>query len=117
MKPPNKEMVASKEIPEIIQGILEKLLRGYAPEKVILFGSYAYGSPRPGSDIDLLIIKKTSERFIDRWVTVRRLLSDPKRMISLETLVLTPEELSRRLAIGDQFLAEILEKGAVLYAS
>lgn len=110
-------MVYSKEIQEIIQGILEKLLSGYAPQKVILFGSYAYGNPRPDSDIDLLIIKNTSERFIDRWVTVRRLLSDPKRTISLETLVLTPEELSKRLAIGDQFLVEIIEKGEVLYAA
>lgn len=110
-------MVASKEILEIIQGILEKLLSGYAPQKVILFGSYAYGNPRQDSDIDLLIIKNTSERFIDRWVTVRRLLSDPKRTISLETIVLTPEEISKRLAIGDQFLVEIMEKGEVLYAA
>lgn len=110
-------MVASKEILEIIQGILEKLLSEYAPQKVILFGSYAYGNPRQDSDIDLLIIKNTSERFIDRWVTVRRLLSDPKRTISLETIVLTPEELSKRLAIGDQFLVEIIEKGEVLYAT
>jgi len=109
-------VVASREVPEIIQDILEKLLVGYAPQQVILFGSYAYGNPRPDSDIDLLIVKETSERFIDRWVTVRRLLSDSKRMVPLETLVLTPQEVSKRLAIGDQFLAEIMDKGKVLYA-
>jgi predicted nucleotidyltransferase len=96
-------MTASKEAQEIIQGILDKLLAGYAPQKVILYGSYAYGDPRPDSDIDLLIIKDTSERFIDRWVTVRRILSDPQRKAPLETLVLTPQEVSQRLAIGDQF--------------
>ena len=110
-------MVASVEVRSIIQDILDKLLVGYAPQKVILFGSYAYGDPRPHSDIDLLIIKDTGERFIDRWVTVRHLLSDPERTIPLETLVLTPQELARRMAIGDQFLAEILEKGEVLYAA
>ena len=110
-------MVASKEVQEIVRGILEKLLKGYAPEQVILFGSYVYGDPRPDSDIDLLIIKKTSERFIDRWVTVRGLLSDARRTIPLETIVLTPEEVAARLAIGDQFLAEIMEKGEVLYAA
>ncbi len=110
-------MVASRKTQEVIQDILEKLLAGYAPQKVILFGSYAYGNPRPDSDIDLLIVKETSERFIDRWVTVRRLLSDPTRTVPLETLVLTPQEVSRRLAIGDQFLAEIVEKGKVLYAA
>jgi predicted nucleotidyltransferase len=96
-------MTASKEAQEIIQGILDKLLAGYAPQKVILYGSYAYGDPRPDSDIDLLIIKDTPERFIDRWVTVRRILSDPQRKAPLETLVLTPQEVSQRLAIGDQF--------------
>lgn len=110
-------MMASNEVREVIQDIVDKLLAGYTPQKVILFGSYAYGSPRPDSDIDLLIIKETGERFIDRWVTVRRLLSDPGRIVPLETLVLTPQEVSNRLAVGDQFLAEILEKGEVLYAA
>jgi len=112
-----REMVASREVQEIIQNILERLLIEYAPQKVILFGSYAYGNPRPNSDIDLLIIKETPERFIDRWVSVRRILSDPKRTVPLETLMLTPEEVPRRLAIGDQFLAEVMEKGEVLYAA
>jgi len=110
-------MVASREAWQIIQEVVEKLSTRYAPQKVILFGSYAYGNPRPDSDIDLLVIKETSERFIDRWVTVRRLLSDRKRTVSLEILVLTPQEVSARLAIGDQFLAEIVEKGEVLYAA
>ena len=110
-------MIASAEVGKIIQGILEKLLAGYAPQRVILFGSYAYGTPQPDSDIDLLIIKETAERFIDRWVTVRRILSDPDRKLPLETLVLTPDEVSSRLAIGDQFVAEIMEKGEVLYAA
>ncbi len=110
-------MAISKEMQEIIQHMLEKLLTEYAPQKVILFGSYAYGNPWPDSDIDLLIIKDTSERFIDRWVTVRRILSDPHRTVPLETLVLTPQEVCGRLAIGDQFLAEIMEKGEVLYAA
>ena len=100
-----------------VQDILRKLVAAYTPSRVILFGSHAYGNPRTDSDIDLLIIKETSERFIDRWVTVRRILSDPGRTVGLETLVLTPQELSSRLAMGDQFLTEIVEKGEVLYAA
>lgn len=106
----------ASEARKVIQDIVRKLVAGYAPQKVILFGSYARGTPRPGSDIDLLIVKETSERFIDRWVTVRRLLSDPQRLIPLETIVLTPQELAHRLEVGDQFIAEILEEGEVLYA-
>ena len=109
-------MVGTQETRKIIGDILQKLVAEYAPQRVILFGSYAYGNPRSDSDIDLLIIKETSDRFIDRWVTVRRILSDPERTVSLETLVLTPQEVERRLAIGDQFLAEILDKGEILYA-
>jgi predicted nucleotidyltransferase len=110
-------MTANKHAQQVIQEILRKLITQYAPQKVILFGSYAYGTPDPESDLDLLIIKETSERFIDRWVTVRRILSDPRRRIPLETIVLTPQEVAKRLAIGDQFLSEIMEKGEVLYAS
>jgi predicted nucleotidyltransferase len=109
-------MIKNNEVREIIQNILEKLIAEYAPQKVILFGSYAYGEPHPDSDIDLLIIKETSERFIDRWVTVQRILTGTHRSFPVETLVLTPKEIETRLAIGDQFIGEILEKGNVLYA-
>lgn len=105
------------QVQKTIQEMLRKLVAVYSPQRVILFGSYAYGASHPDSDIDLLIIKETSERFIDRWVTVRRILSDPDRMLPIDTLVLTPEEVSRRLEVGDQFVAEILEKGEVLYAA
>ena len=99
-----------------IQNLLDRLVADYAPEKVILFGSHVSGNPRPDSDIDLLIIKDTTERFIDRWVTIRRILSDSKRTVGLETIVLTPEEVMKRLAMGDQFISGILETGEVLYA-
>ena len=110
-------MTSHEEAREIIQGMVNTLRKGYAPQRVILFGSHAYGTPRSDSDIDLLIIKETSERFIDRWVTVRRILSDAQRKIPVETLVLTPQEVSKRLAIGDQFIAEIMKEGEVLYAA
>jgi predicted nucleotidyltransferase len=110
-------MMTPQTAQEIIQDILKKLVVSYSPQKVILFGSYAYGNPGPDSDIDLLVIKETRERFIDRWVTVRRLLSDPTRTLPLEVIVLTPVEVSNRLDIGDQFLAEILERGEVLHAT
>ena len=110
-------MASPRETRDIIEDIVDKLLSGYAPHKVILFGSHAYGRPEPDSDIDLLVIKETPERFLDRCVAVRRVLSDRERTVPLELLVLTPQELSRRLAMGDQFLAEIVEKGQVLYAA
>ena len=68
-------MTVTGEKSTVIQNILRKLIEEYTPEKVILFGSYAYGDPDPDSDIDLLIIKETSDRFLDRWVTVQRILT------------------------------------------
>ncbi len=100
-----------------IDKIVRQVVAAYRPEKIILFGSYAYGNPDADSDLDLLIIKKTSQSFIDRLVQVRKILTDPNRSVPLETIVLTPEELNVRLKIGDQFIQEIVTRGEVLYAA
>ena len=97
--------------------IVKQLVDAYRPEKIILFGSYAYGVPHQDSDLDILIIKKTSQPFIDRLVEVRKILTDPNRSVPFEPIVLTPEELNARLNIGDQFIDEIVTKGEVLYAA
>lgn len=60
---------------EIIAGITSALVAAYAPERIILFGSFAYGEPDEDSDIDLLIIKDTHERFLDRMSTGRDIAS------------------------------------------
>ncbi|MCL4514356.1 MAG: nucleotidyltransferase domain-containing protein [Firmicutes bacterium] len=110
-------IVADKEIQQAINRIMGKLLSEYGPQKVILFGSYAYGTPEQDSDLDLLIVKETTERPIDRWVTVQRILTGTHRSLPVDTLVLTPQEIESRIAVGDQFIKEILQKGATLYAA
>jgi predicted nucleotidyltransferase len=110
-----RKMNAATETRDMILEIVSKIKKEYQPNKVILFGSYAYGQPDRDSDIDLLIIKDTPERPIDRQVAVTRIASDSKRLIPLEVIVLTPEEVRERLRIGDQFLREILSKGEVLH--
>ncbi len=109
-------MKKSTKVRTEIKKIARQVVKAYQPEKIILFGSYAYGEPDADSDLDLLIIKKTSEQFIDRWVTVRRIVSDPKRSIPFEPIVLTPDEVEERLAIGDQFVEEIVTEGEILYS-
>ncbi len=100
-----------------IERIVRRIAEGYQPIKVILFGSHAYGEPTADSDIDLLIVKETADRFIDRWVAVRELIADPERRIPVEPIVVTPDELQRRLAGGDQFFQEIVARGKLLYAA
>jgi len=108
-------MTTNTSFRKIITEIMDRILKGYKPNKVILFGSYAYGEPTEDSDIDLLIIKNTDKRPIDRWVEVKRLLRDISRTFPVSPLVYTEEEIEQRLAVKDFFIKEILEKGDVLY--
>ncbi|MCX7790595.1 MAG: nucleotidyltransferase domain-containing protein [Chloroflexaceae bacterium] len=87
----------------------------YQPERIVLFGSFAAGEPDADSDIDLLIIKTTTESPLERRVRVRRLVADPERRVLFSPLVLTPEALERRLALGDPFYQDILVRGKTLY--
>lgn len=99
----------------MIDEILERIITRYAPQKVVLFGSYAYGQPDEESDVDLLIVKETNKRPIERWMDLKRLLRDRNRPVSVSPLVYTPQELEDRLALKDFFVQEVLEKGKVLY--
>ena len=101
----------------VIQKIVQTLVAGYLPQKIILFGSYAYGQPDLDSDIDLLIIKATEEGFLERLHTVRRVTVGTHPSVPFDPIVLTPAELADRLEAGDQFLKEIVDRGEVLYAA
>jgi predicted nucleotidyltransferase len=107
-------MNGTNEIQRIID-VLQKIVVGYSPQRVILFGSHAYGQPDENSDIDLLIIKETKKRPIERWMEVKRLVRDRNRTVSVSPLVYTLRELEERLAIKNFFIQEVLEKGKVLY--
>ena len=108
-------MIGDEESRQIILGMAEKIIREYQPKKIILFGSYAYGEPTEDSDVDLLIIKNTDKRPIDRWIEVKKLLRDAARRLPVSPLVYTEEEIEEGNAIKDFFIEEIFEKGEVLY--
>jgi len=90
-----------------------KNLKKYKPEKIILFGSYAWGKPKKDSDIDILIIKKTKESPYKRIPKARSYLHNINR--AFDILVMKPEEVKRRLKLGDFFIKEIIKRGKVLY--
>lgn len=108
-------MVADKNSKDIILTMVEKIKKEYQPEKMILFGSYAWGNPTKDSDLDILIIKKTDESPLNRWVKVRNIVYKENLFMPFEPLVYTPEELNERIKIGDSFIGQILSKGEVLY--
>ncbi|MBI4831494.1 MAG: nucleotidyltransferase domain-containing protein [Candidatus Lindowbacteria bacterium] len=111
----NKLVTGSEEIRETIRDMVEKIVQGYQPKKIILFGSFAYGQPSEDSDIDLFIIKNTDQKPIERWTEIKRLLRDLSHSVPVAPLVYTEQELEARRAIKDFFVEEILEKGEVLY--
>jgi predicted nucleotidyltransferase len=81
---------------------------------VILFGSHAYGQPREGSDVDLLVVLPYEGSPAAMSVAILRAVQ-PR--VPVDVIVRTPEDLERRLALGDFFLREIMDKGIVLHES
>lgn len=88
-----------------------KQLEPYKPEKIILFGSYAHGEPHGDSDVDLLVIKRTKEPFIERQVKVQSLL---RSTTPVDAFVFTPEEFEQAKS-KSILIQEAMEKGKVIY--
>ena len=105
-----RQRIPERTIRALAQAIAEK----FHPQRIILFGSYAYGQPEPESDLDLLVVMDTSLRESEQALDIRRQLN---LLFGLDLLVYTPEKLAQRLAWGDSFLQEITQRGLVLYES
>ncbi|MBI4769160.1 MAG: nucleotidyltransferase domain-containing protein [Chloroflexi bacterium] len=72
--------------------IIRRIVEAYAPDKIILYGSYAYGTPGPESDFDLLIVKETAEPPRDRRFAVRKAVWPLPTTIPVEPLVVTESD-------------------------
>ena len=99
------------KIPEI----REKIVREMNPEKIILFGSYAWGKPNSDSDVDLFIVKDSKERRIDRIREVRKIILGSG--VAVDILVYTPKEIEKRVDLEDPFILNILNKGRIIYSA
>jgi predicted nucleotidyltransferase len=97
----------------LLREITNRIVEAFDPEKVILFGFHAAGTPRSDSDVDLLVIMEAEGPPIQRAVAVKR-VSRP-RFVAMDVLVKTPEEVANQLQRGNLFLRQILEEGTVLY--
>src|SRR3989344_1093072 len=91
--------------------ITKRIIAEYDPEKIILFGSFAWGNPGPDSDVDLLIIKDTKQDFFERSMAVRRIIDG---VLPVDILIRTPEEIKKRLMLGDFFYINIIKNGKYL---
>ena len=95
-----------------IRDLCGEIARKFKPEKIILFGSHAYGKARWDSDVDLLVVMPFTGRPANQATRIRSSIDAP---FPIDLLVRTPDQISKRLAMGDFFISEILEHGKVLY--
>jgi uncharacterized protein len=96
-----------------LQQIVDRIIEVYGPEKIILFGSYANGTAKESSDIDLLLVKETNEVPVDRASFVRNSLRS--FLLPMDILVYTPEEIERSKETKYSFISQVLKSGKILY--
>ena len=96
-----------------IRRFAREVAQKFKPDKIILFGSYAYGTPTPDSDVDILVVMPARNQH-DQSVKIRSAIP---RAFPMDLIVRTPKNLGWRLAAGESFHTEIVTKGKVLYAA
>jgi predicted nucleotidyltransferase len=97
---------------EQIEALSQQIVSEFHPEQIVLFGSYAVGQPAADSDVDLLVVLPF-EGYPFRKASQILRATDPDFAVDL--LARTPEQIQHRLALGDSFIKEILDKGKVLH--
>jgi predicted nucleotidyltransferase len=95
----------------VIRDYARQIAEQFRPDRIILFGSYAYGRPHKDSDVDILVVMPAGDE-INQAV---RILERTDSCFPLDLIVRTPHNLRWRLQEGDWFLREIVGRGTVLY--
>ena len=106
-----------RRVDNVLAQVVQVLTSRYQPERIVLFGSWAYGEPSDESDIDVLIIKQTDQPFHRRWAEVAKLLQPVVRGVDFSPFVMTPKELTQRQRARDPFIEDVLTRGETLYAA
>jgi uncharacterized protein len=102
----------------LLEPYLRAIVEKTHPEKIILFGSYAYGAPTEHSDFDLLVIRRNIASSKESNMEIRMAIWDvPAEPASFTFLSKTPEQFKAKLAEGSFVYTDIAEKGVVLYAA
>ncbi len=99
---------------EELKDITDALVREYQPEKIILFGSRAWGAPHEGSDIDICVLKETRQDPLDMMRDIHRVVFGRTRN-GVDVVAYTPSRFTERLRMGDPFVKRIAGGGKVLY--
>jgi predicted nucleotidyltransferase len=95
-----------------IRQLCKRIVQEFNPEKIILFGSHAYGQPTLESDLDLLVVMQFNGDPLEQAVSMLNCLNV---LLPIDLLVRTPEQMRHRLEMGDRFMRDIVERGQVMY--
>jgi predicted nucleotidyltransferase len=110
--PPLSRRYRGADVPmAVIRRYARQVAERFRPDKIILFGSHAYGTPHEDSDVDLLVIMPARNQ-LDQAFRIRLAIPAP---FPMDLLVRTPHNLKWRLQEGESFSSEIVAKGKVLY--
>ena len=103
-------MIQSREIKKWC----ERVAREFRPEKIVLFGSYARGTPTEDSDVDVLVVMPLArgQRDVRQAAAIRDRV---RAAFPMDVIVRSPQQIARRLAQGDGFIADVLRHGRVMY--
>lgn len=110
-----KDMSSDKKLQEIIERITKRIVKTIQPEKVVLFGSHAYGIPDNSSDLDFLIVVKQSDQ--PRYKRARNLRRQLWGMTEIpkDLLVYTEAEINEWKNVKEAFITSVVEQGKILY--
>ncbi len=97
---------------KLLRQIADKIHKNCRPEKIILFGSNAWGKPSKHSDIDIFLVMDSNLRRDKRADKISELFAD--RTFPLDVIVYTPHELNKSLKNGNAFISEIINRGKTL---
>jgi len=103
-------MISTRQINDYVK----EIVREFEPERIVMFGSHAAGRPRADSDVDLLVVMRHRGAAAEQAARIRRRV---RAGFPLDIIVRSPTAIRKRMAMGDGFIHEILEKGKVLHES
>jgi predicted nucleotidyltransferase len=109
--PPKRVYRGANVLMRVIRRYARAIAEEFRPDRIILFGSYAYGTPHEDSDVDLLVIMPARNQH-DQAVRIRWRLAAP---FPVDLIVRTPQQMAWRLKEGESFTTEIVSRGKVLY--
>jgi len=108
-------LIVLKVTDALLSEIVSKIVKHFHPEKIILFGSRAWGEPTGESDLDILVVLDINGLPIHKAAEIPRIARP--RFLPMDIIVHTSDEIERRIGTGDSFIRRIIDKGTVPYTS